>query len=274
VSATHRKEWVDFKNAPEFSTIGFQLPVLRRFTKTSFGALMTQDKVGPLSSVGVNGTYTYKIRPGWFGKKYGGLTLGLGAGAKQVRYRPDKVTTFEPIEGDPAALRRPSTRFTPSVSVGAFYNSVSDFYSFKSHYYFGLAIQNLAPFNEVKSVLGELTPSPHVYAHGGFRHFPFRKKYYFEPSVMVSYSFTRPILMMANLRYEKVDQYWIAGGAASDGEVFAQAGFIFTEDSFLEKILNGGVIRLGFKVDYALGSIRKFAGTGYEMYAAYIFELD
>lgn len=274
LSTTHRKDWSDFENAPSTTTIGFQLPILQRMTTTTIGGFLIEDKVGPFVRRGLTGTYTFKMRTRWFGNRDDVLTLGLGASINNFRFEPDKVIAFDGIEGDPNITNQSSNIFSPNVSFGAFYNSVSDFYSFKTHYYAGISFVNLIPTKFIDVPLGNASTRPQINIHGGYRYFPWRKKYFYEPSIMISYEGTKAINAMINMRYELVDNYWLSAGIVTNGEYFAQAGLIFTEDSFLNPLLNGGLLRMGFKFDYTLGSIKQVAGTGYEVYLAYIFERE
>lgn len=274
VSATQRQEWTGFENAPQLTTLGFQFPFIKNNTKASMGFLASQDKVGPYNSTGFSGTYTYKMKLKWFGNYDDVLTIGMLGSLHQYRFNPTRLTAFDPLSNDPIVSSQSDQSILPNFAVGAFYNSVSDFYSFKSHYYGGLSITNLFPGKQIQLEAGQVANTIHLNLHGGYRYFPFRKPYYYEPSIFINYALTRAINVMSQLKFEKTDAFWLAAGLVSNGETFLQAGVIFTEDSILEKILNGGILRLGIKADYALGKIRRYSGFGYEIYLAYLFELE
>jgi len=210
VSATHRTDWSDFQNAPTLSTVGFQFPLIQRVTKTTIGAFLSNDQVGPFTRQGITGTYTYKIRTRWFGHRDDVLTLGMGASMHNYRFDPDKLTAFDGIEGDPNITNQASSVFSPNASFGAFYNSVSDFYSFKSHYFAGLSFVNLFPTKLINVPLGKVIARPQMNLHGGYRYFPWKKRYFYEPSLMISYEGTKAINAMVNVRYELIDKYWLS----------------------------------------------------------------
>jgi len=193
LSATLRQEWSGFQDAPEYGTVGFQYPFIRNKIKTTIGAYAETDKVGPYESVGLGGTYTYKLYTGLFGIRDGVLTLGLGAKINQFRFNALNLVSYDGIESDFTIPEDGYKYYRPNVSFGVFYNSVSDFYS------------------------------------------------------------------------------QAAIGGVSNGEVFAQAGLIFNDQSVLGWLVNDGLLRIGTKVDYSLGSIGQFAGMGYEAYVAYMF---
>lgn len=274
VSATQRQDWTGFENAPQLTTIGFQFPFIKHETKASMGFLASKDKVGPYDSQGFSATYTYKMKVKWFGNFHDVLTIGMLGSIHQNRFAPTTLTAFDPLSSDPLISMQSASSIKPNFSVGAFYNSVSDFYSFKSHYFVGLAVTNLSPGDNLVLEAGQLSNAMHINLHGGYRYFAFQSSDYFEPSIFVNYSLTKAINVMGQLKYERADAFWLAGGLVSNGETFVQGGFIFTEDSFLEKILNGGILRLGLKADYSFGKIRRYTGIGYEIYLAYLFELE
>ena len=74
------------------------------------------------------------------------------------------------------------------------------------------------------------------------------------------------------VRFERVDKFWFSGGLVSNAEAFGQMGVILSESSFLGRMVGGGAIKMGIKVDYAFGALRRYGGMGYEFYVAYIFE--
>ncbi len=271
VSTTFRQEWTGFQDSPEYVTAGFQYPFLLNKTRTTVGAYLESDKVGPYESVGLGGTYTYKIYPQLFGIRDGVLTFGLGAKINQFRFDAGNLVSFDGIEGDITIPDEGFTFFRPTISFGAFYNSVSDFYSHLPHFYFGAAISQTFPIENRISSYGSLNSVVHAYLHGGMRIKRYRRSSNFiEPSVMISYAFSSVVNVMANIRYEEQNKYWGAIGAVTNGEVFAQVGLIFNDQSALGWLVKDGMLRIGTKVDYSLGSLGQFAGIGYEAFVAYL----
>lgn len=272
VSSTLRQEWSGFQDAPQYGTVGFQYPFIQNKIKTTIGAYAETDKVGPYESVGLGGTYTYKLYTGLFGIRDGVLTLGLSAKVNQFRFNADNLVSFDGLESDVSIPDNGFQYYRPNVSFGVFYNSVSDFYSHLPHFYFGASITNVLPYENEISSYGSWKSVPHAHFHGGMRlKKSKRSNSYIEPSLMVSYAFTKAINVMGNIRYEKEQKYWASLGGVTNGEVFVQAGLIFNDQSILGWLVNDGLLRIGTKVDYSLGSIGQFAGMGYEAYVAYMF---
>ena len=285
-SVTHRRDWTGFDDSPEYSTIAFQYPFISRTNKrSSIGAYVDQDQVGPFKKIGLAATYAYGFSPKFMGKHDDVLTLGIKASFGRYEYDPTSLVAFDEVIDE---IIRPevigNASISPNLGVGVFYNSVSDFYAFqKSHYYAGFSINQLVPIKAVTLTytagdflpLGDIVSGPHATMHFGYRHIPFRRaRYFVEPNMMVVYGFQNAIHAMANVRYEKVNAYWASAGAASNGEVFLQTGIIFDKNSFLKSLVKEGALRLGVKMDYHLGSFGNYAGIGYEFYGAYVFEVE
>jgi len=273
VSATQRQEWLGFEGAPQTTTLGFQLPFSRSYTTSSLGMFVMRDQVGPYTNLGLTATYSYKIRTRLFGNENDGLTFGMSANIGQHRFSNSDLTAFDGLV-DPNLFNESFTRMTPNVGVGFFYSSVSNFYSFQSHYFFGVSANNLVPSSLFELPIGDASTATHINAHAGFRYYPKGAKHFFEPNILLSYAPSVPMTVMGNLRFEKVDKYWLALGAVTNGEIFGQIGLSFDERSALASIVGGGVLKLGVKVDHSVGSIQAYRQLGYELYLAYIFEKE
>ncbi len=78
---------------------------------------------------------------------------------------------------------------------------------------------------------------------------------------------------MANIRFEQLNRFWLAGGGATSGEIFVQTGVILNSDSFLGKFVQDGNIRIGVKADYTVGLLAQYGGIGYEAFFNYHFDM-
>lgn len=273
LAATHSQEWVGFDDAPQYSTLSFQFPFVSRRTKTSVGSYMSFDEVGPFKSITLAGTYAYRIRPLLFGNRDDRLTMGILLRFEQYRYDPNNLIAFDLLEGDQNILIETDNRYIPNTGAGFLYKSESENNSFRSHYYFGASLNNLIPTKLTDLSYGELHSALHGTLLLGYRHSPNRSKSYIEPNIFVSYGFANAVNVMANIRYELKGMYWLSGGAASNGEVFIQAGFIMEEMGLFGVYADGA--RLGIKFDRNFGSLRRYRQElGFEIYFSYLFELE
>jgi len=265
VSVTHRQDWSDFEDAPEHSTIGIQIPLLRRVTRVSMGGYIERDRVGPYSKHSLVYSYSYRIVPRLFGNRLDQLRLGVAASVSQFNYNPNNLTPFDGFEGDPIILDQSDNRLGGNVTIGAFYVSIDDFNNFKTHYYAGVSINHLLPGTIGSNPLGDITAKPHATLHLGYRYLKSRRSTSFvEPNLMITYSPDNTVNAMANIRHEKKESYWLSFGAVYNGDYFLQVGIILNEDTVLGSFLENGTMRLGVKANQSVGEFQQYRGNGFE----------
>lgn len=281
-SVTHRQDWVGFDDSPQYTNISFQKPMLHGvLTKSAYGVFIERDKVGPQEKYGAAATYNYRVRPLWFGENDDVLSLGFMFNLSYYSFNLANATVFDP-NNLVINQEEVSHLINPNVGLGAFYISVSDYYGFaKTHYYFGLSLNQLAPLpiakfdgrsNDIN--LLKIRSKFHATLHGGYRFVPNKRKFYFyEPGLMMIYG-SGYFHAMGTIKYEERRSFWLAGGLATTGEIFAQAGVILGENSFISNLVKDGELRIGLKSNFNLGSVRRLSAMGLEFYAAYTFELE
>ncbi len=272
LSLTHRNDWTGFKDAPVLSTLGFQFPFVGPISRVSIGAFGEMDRVGPYKKTGGALTYAYRFRPRLIGNKFDELRIGLSTQFHSYGFDPTKFIAIDGIEFRPDQLQQ-TNRF--NINAGVYYAS-HDTEEFKDIYYLGISANKLLP-GSVQTGLGIVQLQRHFTLHAGYRWYPWSARrsarpYFIEPNVFAIYAPSKPVNVMMNIRYEMIDKLWASIGFVSNAEAFLQAGVIIGEDSFLAKIVNGGSIRIGAKIDYAFGPLGKYGGIGYEAYIAYIFK--
>ena len=272
LSLTHQKEWTGFEGAPQLSTVAFEFPFYKygNLVRSSVGGYIEHDQVGPFRKTGVALTYGYHFTPQLFGRKEDYLSLGFGINAGRYKFDPSRLTAFNGISVDPQLTEQSVTAIRPNVNIGIFYKS-SAYYELESHYYIGFSVNQVVPGIIYKG-LG-LTNTPHATLHLGYRYFAERESdTYIEPNIMVIYAPAKAVHAMANIRFEKLNKFWLSGGAATNGELFLQAGVILDSESFIGSLVKDGALRIGTKADYMIGDFGRTAGIGYEVYMAYIFD--
>ncbi len=281
-SLTHRQDWIGFKGAPEYTNISFQMPfVSDYYTKSAVGVFIERDKVGPQEKYGGAVTYNYRFRPQLFGQKDDVLGLGMLFSLAQYRFNTSETIVYDP-SGILINVEEGSKVLNPNITFGAFYISVSDNNALQqSHYYVGLSFNQMIPTSLAKFYgrdnnlsLQKIQASPHAILHTGYRIIPFRNKHFYEPQLMLIYGFERSIQVMATIRYELVNTFWLAGGVATTGEVYGQAGIIVGKQGFMKKIMKDDMLRIGLKSSWNMGSIGQIALPGLEFYGAYVFNLE
>jgi len=270
VSATHRQEWTGFQFAPQYSTIGVQVPISDDFfqSRASFGGFVERDQVGPYTKVGISGTYSYKISPQLFGHKKDMLAIGALVQAQRFVFDQDRVVLFDKTRVDPI-----TSAFQPNLSLGFFYRSNAYLYKNENHYFFGASVNRLLPFTFGNAGVDNFDNDVYSTVHAGFRSFT-SSQFYVEPSIMMVYGYQKASDVMVSVRGEVFEKYWFGTGVSTNGELFGQMGVVFDGRSLLGPLVGDGILRVGIKSDYRLGSIRQFSGSGYEIYFAYQYEIE
>lgn len=275
VTLSHRQDWSGFEDAPETSAIGVQFPFLRRTTRVSIGAYLESDKVGPFSRNSASFTYNYRLVPKLFGSRLDQLRLGIAFHASQLAYNPNKLLPYDGFEGDPDIIQQPEGGWASNVTFGVFYTNIDDFNNLKDHFYVGMSINQAVPVTIGLNTLGRIRSQPHATLNIGRRIMrTYRSKKFWDHNLLLIYSFQKTFNVMVSSKFEYPEKYWVSGGAVSNGELFVQGGVMFGDDSFLSGLLSGGLLKLGFKADHALTALRPYTGVGYEVYMAYLFNMD
>lgn len=283
-SGTHRQEWLGFDDAPQVSTVSFQIPFYKRVNTSSVGAYLERDHVGPFENYSFGISYAFKFMPRLQRRSIQDeLSLGFSIKGSRYQFNRNVLTFFDGNETSFVnSLDKSYQTLVPNLSLGLFYSSRNAFQNYnKSFYFVGASANQLIPAKAVNIKLpGDRVDSwdirlqPHLLTNVGYRYYPFRSKGYVETNLMALYSLTNAVQAMGSCRYEWENSWWLSGGVVTNGEMFVQTGVIFGPKSKLKKIVKDGTLRIGFKGDFHAGKVSLYSRTGYEVYMAYTFEVD
>lgn len=285
LSGTHRQEWVGYDDAPEITTISFQLPFYQKnFTSSCGGAYVERDMVGPFENYTFSLAYAYKFRPKLLGRGiWDELSIGFSAKASKYQFNRGKLTFFDSYETLYAStLDESYPSFTPNLSIGVNYSTRNAMQNYhKSYFFCGIAAYQLIPSKllhidlpEDRTDSWDITSQPHIFTNLGYRHYIFRSENFIEYNLMAITTMNFANHAMASFKFETGNQWWISGGAVTNGEIFVQTGVIFGPKSKLKKIVKDGKLRIGIKGDFHAGKLALLSRTGYELYMAYTFETE
>ena len=291
LSGTHRQEWLGYDDAPQVTTLSFQIPFFngrsyggkKYNTVSKIGVYAERDRVGPFENYAFGAAYAYKFKPGLQPNGIDDeLSLGFSLKGGRYQFNSGRLTLFNPNEAS-LPLPEPSyEKILPNVSMGIYYRSrTKQKKNDNSSFYFGgISFNQLIPGKALYIPLGgdfgqswDIRLKPHVLLNGGYTYFPFRGSNFIETNITGLYSFTASFQAMASSRYVYDDTWWLSGGAVTNGAFFVQTGVIFDSDSKLKKIVKGGELRIGIKGDFHAGKVALLGRTGYELYVAYTFNV-
>ncbi|MEN0002602.1 MAG: PorP/SprF family type IX secretion system membrane protein [Bacteroidota bacterium] len=261
VGANYRQQWFGFEGAPRTALARFQFPFVN--LNMAAGAVLMHDVTGPLTHTSAMLTYAYRLRVGDDAQ----LSLGISGTMGQFRIDPTNVKAKDP--GDQLILNGEDTDFQFNAGVGLFFTSTADYRDDYSHFYAGIAAQQLLP-NELKfdgaSDLANFQRELHGNAVIGYRNISDYSDLIVDPSVWVNFV-GDVFLVTANLKFELQRVFWLGAVAASDGTMGVQGGFI--------KELGDGLLRIGMMGNFNLNSdLGSDQGFGYEFLVGYQFEVD
>jgi type IX secretion system PorP/SprF family membrane protein len=283
-SGTHRQEWLGFDDAPQVSTVSFQMPFYQNVNISSAGAYLERDQVGPFENYSFGISYAFKFSPKLQRRGIQDeLSIGFSLKGSRYQFNRNILTFFDGNENTIAnSLDDTYQSIVPNLSLGVFYSSRNAFQNYnKSFYFAGVSVNQLAPLKAVSIKLPgdnietwDIRLQPHLLTNVGYRYYPFRAKAFIETNIMSLYSLSNSLHALASCRYEWENSWWLSGGGVTNGEFFVQTGVIFGPKSKLKKIVKDGALRIGVKGDFHAGKLSLYSRTGYEVYLAYTFEVE
>lgn len=122
----HRSQWVGVDGSPTTQSLGIQGPI---GNAVGFGFNASNDALGPVNDLLINGNFSYALKLDRDGKKF---ALGLKAGGRIFDVDFSKGST---LDQDVIFQNNIENKFFPVIGAGMFYHSPKS--------YFGVSIPNL-----------------------------------------------------------------------------------------------------------------------------------
>lgn len=254
-----RMQWIGFSGAPLSGFASFQYPLLDY--NMSGGVLLNFDKTGPVSKLGAQINYAYKLKEVL--SRYGQLSLGISANFQQYSFNGTNEIFNQP--DDPLIFRNRSSVFFPSLGGGFFYTS--NIREYKGNTFFLGAAMNHIYTTQVLINDFDQERQKHFHFNVGGRFYNYDT--YFEP--MITANLVKPdiIDVLYSLKFEKEDTFWAGLGFSGSGIMALQGGVIM--DRF------GGnryaKLKLGVLANYGVSSALANTGAGFEFYVGYNFDM-
>lgn len=195
----YRVQWVGFEGAPTTSRLSVLAPLVKKnklyeLTRQGIGMSLETDRIAAFSVNKIQLQYGIHFRL----KHKHRMSYGIGAGAYQMGYNPDKVSTYYP---DPN-VKYQSTFVKPYVNIGSIFSGES--------YAAGISVNHFIPgkwdriglnsnFNTELILFGKYAFKIHEY-------------YDLIPSVMIKNTFHAPFLMEANAKLNYLNRIFTLFG--------------------------------------------------------------
>ena len=169
-----REQWLGIPQAPKTHSVSFQTRLLNashisrkksvrkkyttksKLSRVGLGAMIIDDRTGPIARTGVQFTYAYHIP-----FKESQLSFGISAEGYQFRLRKEDIHLYD--EDDPYYLNYDFGTFIPDANFGAYYLA--------GNYNFGFSIYNLFQSGLKLGNTGnnDLRTLRHYYLTGGYK---------------------------------------------------------------------------------------------------------
>ena len=249
----YRKQWVDFKGAPETQVASLHGPL--GLTNFGWGVLLSHDKIAVTDRTDayLNAAYHLKV-----GAKME-LSVGLRAGGGYYSYKNSDLKYWD--TGDPAFAGDQVSKFLPNVGAGA--------YLYTEKFYAGLSVPTIISYDPSKSLSidvnsGEVIPHQvrHYFGTVGVA-LPVHPDVVLRPSVLVKYVQNAPVEADFNLNVLLANTLWI-GGSYRTGDSFV---------ALLELQLSKK-LRLGYSYDFTFTDIKDYSSGSHEIMIGYDFGYD
>jgi type IX secretion system PorP/SprF family membrane protein len=249
-----RAQWLGFSGAPVSGFVAAQYPFLKQ--NMSAGGFIHFDNAGPVSKIGFQGNYAYKLKEVIGRRDF--LQLGLSVNLYQYKFSGASQVVNE--INDPY-LTGTQSAFNPALGIGAYYQSTNREYK-ENMFFVGLSSSQVF---STDLLINDADQSRvrHFHANVGGRFYSYDS--YIEP--MVSANLVQPdiINVLYGLRYEKDETFWAGIGYESAGLAAFQGGVILTNLGEDED----GTMRLGALANYGVSSRVSQVGPSLEFYLSY-----
>lgn len=255
-----RQQWLGFKGAPTTGFINYQYPFVD--SRMSTGGSLLFDKTGPVSKIGLQLNYAYKVMDALGDDSQ--LSLGITAGGQSYSYNTTNAVVNQ--TDDPSLGKSGSSGFFPSVGAGFYY--ISDNRQYRADNTFFLGFSYLQAY-EANVLINNLNQKRYAHMVLDFGTRLYSTSGYFEPSFTLNYVKPELINLQVGAKYEMRDRFWAGLGYSSVSDLNLQGGIIFSD--FGNRDAN---LRVGVLANIGITSAIQYFGPGFEFFMRYEFDMD
>ncbi|MFK7807061.1 MAG: PorP/SprF family type IX secretion system membrane protein [Saprospiraceae bacterium] len=262
--ASYRRQWTDLKSGPQTQTVRgeYIFDDIGNFALVAGGYLLN-DKTGPTGLTGVYGRFAGVITDDPY---YGGLSIGLSAGAVQYRVNINEIRLRDP--NDVLGMDDQS-QIHPDVGFGVYAYKLLDGGGFldESHVYAGLSVPQVIGLDlEFKEEGADFSTKRIQHFYGQVGLYKYIGDGFIQPSAWVKYVPNAPVNVDFNLRYQMQGSFWLGAGASTAGNAHIETGLLIGEGAGFDSNF-----RIGYGFDYSFSSFGPFAGGTHEINLSYSF---
>jgi type IX secretion system PorP/SprF family membrane protein len=252
-----RGQWLGFDGAPITGFASLQYPLLDY--NMSAGGLLLFDKTGPISNMGIQLNYAYKLKMG----RYSQLSAGLSGSFINFSINTDNELYND--KNDNTLSLANTSKFYPAIGAGIYYISNTREYQ-GNRFFLGLSYAQ-AFASDVSLDTISVERNNHMNAIIGTRLYAY--DYFWEPSIMVNYVKPEIVDVIYSLKYEMENAFWTGISYSSVNDFAIQGGLIIDKFGNRYSQLKIGVLANIFLTE----SIGDF-GPGAEFIISYQYDIE
>jgi type IX secretion system PorP/SprF family membrane protein len=242
-----RTQWTGIEGAPKTETFTIHAPLKKK--KVGLGFTVVADQIGPTKSIGVMGSYAYRIPIG-----NGKLSFGLRAGFYNFSYNWNDISYKD--QGDVYNTHNVTSQIVPTADAGLYYYTNTMYVGFSATHLYNGRLTSVSNLNGDNAEL-----SPHYFFTLG-KAWSLSDKLIFNPSVMLKYAKNAPESADINLSFLLDERLWLGVSYRSEYGIVAYAQFSITDK-----------LKLGYSYDFGLNKIGRVGGASHELMIGYDFNV-
>ncbi len=243
ISLHYKHWWSGFNEAPTMQAITGTTQLSQ---SVGIGGKIFNYATGPISKLGVEGTYAYHFSVGSSSK------IALGLSAQLYQFYLNKSLLRSEEQDDQAILSSSDKIITPDAAFGAYY--------YGSNYYAGLSVYQL--FNRKAHLMNseniENRQVRHYFFTAGYR-YDINDNFSVEPSVLAKYIETGIFQLDANLRGWYQQMIWLGFSYRTSESAIVSVGL--KKDRFC----------FGYAYDMPLSDLKAYSVGSHELLFAIYF---
>ena len=251
ITGLAREQWTGLPGNPSTQTLSVHAPL--RFSRSSWGLLLSHDEQDISQQYGVFTSYAYRIPIG-----RGQLAFGLQGGFTQARISLTELHIVTPDhQSDPAFGQDLKTRLLPNIGSGLYYHT--------DRYYIGFSVPQLLdqPLeNDNQSPSSKAQLVRHYFLTGGYV-FDLNNDLKLKPNFLVKSATGAPIEADFNTNLLIRETLWLGIGYRS-----------FDALNALVELQISPSLRLGYAYDYTISGLRHVQSGSHEFMLNYTIRLS
>ena len=248
----YRKQWVNFKGAPETAIATLHGPLGAK--ALGWGVTISNDHLGVTNRTDAYLSVAYHMKV----SKALKLGVGIKAGGDYYSYKNSDLKYWD--HNDQLFVEDKTTGFQPNIGAGA--------YLYSEKYYFGLSVPTLITYNPSGDLIidkANVVPHQvrHYYATAGVVIPLNGDDIIAKPSILVKYVNHAPVETDFNLNFLFSNLIWI-GGSYRTGDSFVA----------LVELQLSKQWRVGYSYDFTLTDVKNYSNGSHEIMIGYDFGYD